>query len=98
MIEKAHVESEDGTFMPSRDMYEPNYVLQSKDHPRHTHGYRNRPWKYALKSTANSYGKKRKHVELFENKIQENMQNILQAERKKMHKLFQGHIQEHVQE
>jgi hypothetical protein len=50
-----------------------------------------------LKSTADSYGKKRKHDELFKDKIQENVQNILQAEREKMHESFQGHIQEQVQ-
>jgi hypothetical protein len=46
---------------------------------------------------ANSYGKKRKHDELFKEKIQEKVQNILQVEREKMHKSFQGHIQEQVQ-
>jgi hypothetical protein len=71
MIEKAHAESEEGTFVPSRDMDELNYALQSKEHPRRTHGYWNRPWKHALNSTADSYGKKRKHDELFEDKIQE---------------------------
>jgi hypothetical protein len=30
MIEKAHTESEEGTFVPSRDIDELNYVLQSK--------------------------------------------------------------------
>jgi hypothetical protein len=50
-----------------------------------------------LKSTADSYGKKRKYDELFKDKIQEKVQNILQAERKKMHESFQGHIQEQVQ-
>jgi dTDP-D-glucose 4,6-dehydratase len=69
MINKAHAESEEGTFVPSRDMHELNYVLQSKMHPRHTHDYGNRPWKHALKSTADIYGKKRKHDELFEDKI-----------------------------
>jgi hypothetical protein len=97
MIEKAHAESEEGTFMPSRNMDELNYALQSKEHPGCTHGYGNRPWKHALKSTSDSYGKKRKHDELFENKIQEKVQNILQAESEKMHQSFQGHIQEHVQ-
>jgi hypothetical protein len=61
MIEKAHAESEEGTFVSSRDMDELNYVLQFKEYLGHTHGYGNRPWKHALKSTANSYGKKRKH-------------------------------------
>jgi hypothetical protein len=97
MIEKAHAELEEGTFVPSRDMDELNYALQSKEHPRHTRGYENRPWKHALKSTADSYGKKRKHDELFKDKIQENVQNILQDEREKMHESFQGHIQEQVQ-
>jgi hypothetical protein len=59
MIEKAHVESEEGTFMPSRDMDELNYVLQSKEHPGHTRSYGNIPWKHALKSMADSYRKKR---------------------------------------
>jgi hypothetical protein len=98
MIEKAHAESEEGTFVPSRDMDELNYALQSKEHPRCTHGYGNRPWKHALKSNADSYGKKRKHDELFEIKIQEKVQSILQTEREKMHESFQGHIQEQVQE
>jgi hypothetical protein len=97
MIEKAHAESEEGTFMPSRNMDELNYALQSKEHPGRTHGYGNRPWKHALKSTSDSYGKKRKHDELFEDKIQEKVQNILQAESEKMHQSFQGHIQEQVQ-
>jgi hypothetical protein len=92
MIEKSHAESEEGTFVPSSD--ELNYVLQSKEHPGCTCGYGNRPWKHALKSTADSYGKKRKHDELFEDKIQEKVQNILQAKREKMQESFQGHIQE----
>jgi hypothetical protein len=94
MINKAHGESEEGT---SRDMDELNYVLQSKEHPGHTRGYGNRPWKHALKSTVDNYGKKRKHDELFDDKIQENVQNILQAEREKMHESFQGHIKGQVQ-
>jgi hypothetical protein len=98
MIEKAHAESEEGTFVPSRDMDELNYVLQSTEHLGRTRGCGNRPWKHALKSTADSYRKKRKHDELFEDKIQEKVQKILQAEREKMHKSFQGHIQEWVQE
>jgi ribosomal protein S17E len=69
MIEKAYVESKEGTFVPSRDMDELNYALQSKELPGRTCGYGNRSWKDALKSTANSYGKKRKHDELFEDKI-----------------------------
>jgi hypothetical protein len=92
MIEKAHVESEEGTFVPSRDMDELNYALQSKEPHGCTCGYGNRPWKHALKLTADSYGKKRKHDELFEDKIQEKVQNILQAEREKMHELFKWHI------
>jgi hypothetical protein len=92
MIEKAHVESEEGTFVPSRDIDELNYVLQFKEHPGRTCGYRNRPWKHAFKSIADSYGEKRKHNELFEDKIQEHVQNILQAEREKMCESFQGHI------
>jgi hypothetical protein len=71
MIEKAHAESEEGTFLPSRHMDELNYALQSKEHPGCTCGYGNRPWKHALKSTGDSYGKKRKHDELSEDKIQE---------------------------
>jgi hypothetical protein len=59
MIEKAHVELEEGTFVPFRDLDELNYALQSKEHPGCTCGYGNRPWKQALKSTADSYGKKR---------------------------------------
>jgi hypothetical protein len=58
MIEKANAESEEGTFVPSRDMDEINYALQSKEHPGRTRGYGNRPWKHALWSTADSYGKK----------------------------------------
>jgi dTDP-D-glucose 4,6-dehydratase len=71
MIEKAHAESEEDTFVPSRDMDELNYALQFKKRPRHTHGYGNRHWKLALKLTADSYEKKRKHDELFKDKIQE---------------------------
>jgi hypothetical protein len=41
MIEKSHAESEDDTFVPSRDMDELNYALQSKDHPGRTRGYGN---------------------------------------------------------
>jgi hypothetical protein len=79
-------------------MDELNYALQSKEHPGHTCGYGNRPWKDALRSTEDRYGKKRKHDELFEDQIQEKVQNILQAEREKMQESFQGHIQEQVQE
>jgi putative cell wall-binding protein len=43
MIEKAHAESEEGTFVPSRDMDEVNYALQSKEHPGHMRGYANIP-------------------------------------------------------
>jgi hypothetical protein len=49
MIEKAHAELEEGTFVPSRDMDELNYALQSKVHPGRTCGYGNRPWKHVLK-------------------------------------------------
>jgi uncharacterized membrane protein YheB (UPF0754 family) len=98
MIEKANAESEEDTFVPSRNMDELNYTFQSKEHPGRTHGYGNGPWKNALKSTDDSYGKKRKHDELFEDKIQEQVQNILHAEREKMHESFQGHIKEQVQE
>jgi hypothetical protein len=83
--------------VPSRDMDELNYVLQSKEHPGRTCGYGNRPWKHALKSTTDSYKKKRKHDELFEDQIPEKVQNILQAEREKMQEPFQGHIQKQVQ-
>jgi hypothetical protein len=37
-----------------------NYALQSKEHPGCTRGYGNIPWKHALKSTTNSYRKKRR--------------------------------------
>jgi hypothetical protein len=43
MIEKAHAELEEGTFVLSRDMNELNYALQSKEHPGCTRGYGNRP-------------------------------------------------------
>jgi hypothetical protein len=43
MIEKAHAESEECTFVPYRNMDELNYVLQSKEHPGRTRGYGNRP-------------------------------------------------------
>jgi hypothetical protein len=43
MIDKVHSESEEGVFVPSKDMDELNYVLQSKEHPGHTCGYENRP-------------------------------------------------------
>jgi hypothetical protein len=69
MIKKAQAESEEHTCVPSRDMDELNYVLQSKEYPGCTHGYGNRSWKHALKSTTDSYGRKRKHDELFEDKI-----------------------------
>jgi hypothetical protein len=58
MIEKAHAESEEGTFVPSRNMDELNYALQSKEHPGCTRGYKNKPWKHALKSTADTMGKR----------------------------------------
>jgi hypothetical protein len=98
IIDKAHAKSEEGAFVPYRDMDELNYVLQSKEHPEYTRGYENRSWKHALKSTANSYGKQRKHDELLEDKKQEKVQTILQVEREKMQESFQGHIQEYVQE
>jgi hypothetical protein len=60
MIEKAHAELEEGTFVPSRDMDELNYALQSKEHPGRTRGYGNGPWKHALKSTVDSYAKNKK--------------------------------------
>jgi hypothetical protein len=44
MIDKAHAESEDGTFVSSRDMDELNYALQSKEHLGCTHSYGNRCW------------------------------------------------------
>jgi hypothetical protein len=50
-----------------------------------------------LKAFADSYEKKRKHDELFEEKVQEKVQNLLQVEREKMQESFQGHIQEQVQ-
>jgi dTDP-D-glucose 4,6-dehydratase len=71
MIEKVHAESEEGTFVSSRDMDDLNYALQSKKHPGCTCGYGNKPWKHALKSTSDSYRKKRKHDQLFEDEIQE---------------------------
>jgi hypothetical protein len=43
MIEKAHAESEEGTFVPSRDMDELNYALQSNKHHGRTRGYENNP-------------------------------------------------------
>jgi hypothetical protein len=58
MIEKAHAALEEGTFVPSRDMDDLNYELQSEEHPGRTRGYGNRPWKHTLKSTTDSYGKK----------------------------------------
>jgi hypothetical protein len=90
MIEKAHTESEEGTFVTSRDMDELNYVLQSKEHPRLTRGYGNRPWKHALKSTADSYGKKRKHDELFEDKIQERSRIFCRLRGKRCTSHFKG--------
>jgi hypothetical protein len=51
--------------------YNPRSILDAHMAMEH------RPWKYALKSTADSYRKKRKHDELFEDKIQEKVQNIL---------------------
>jgi hypothetical protein len=43
MIEKAHAELEEDTFVPSRDMDELNYALQSKEHPGRTCGYEKKP-------------------------------------------------------
>jgi hypothetical protein len=40
-IDKAHAESEEDTFTPSRDMDELNYTLQSEEHPGCTRGYGN---------------------------------------------------------
>jgi hypothetical protein len=77
MIEKAHAEPEEDTFVPSRYMDELNYALQSKKHLGRICGYGNRSSKHALKSTPNCYGKKRKHDELFKDKIHEKVQNIL---------------------
>jgi hypothetical protein len=57
-IDKAHIESEEGTFKPTMDIDELNYALQSKEHHGCTCGYGNIPWKHALKSTTNSYRKK----------------------------------------
>jgi uncharacterized membrane protein YheB (UPF0754 family) len=42
--------------------------------------------------------KRKKHDELFEDKIWKKVQNILQAKREKMHESFQGHIQKQMQE
>jgi dTDP-D-glucose 4,6-dehydratase len=71
IIEKAHAKLEEDTFVPSRDMDDLNYALQSKKHPGHTCGYRNRHWKHTLKSTTDRYMKMRNHDELLEDKIQE---------------------------
>jgi hypothetical protein len=76
MIEKAHAELGEGTFVPSRDMDELNYALQSKEHPGRTRGYGNIPWKHAFKSTTDSYGKR------------ENMMSYLKTRYKKMCKTF----------
>jgi hypothetical protein len=43
MIKKAHAQLEEDTFVPSRNMDELNYTLQSKEHPGHTRGYGTRP-------------------------------------------------------
>jgi hypothetical protein len=48
MIEKAHAESEKDIFVPSRNMDELNYTLQSKEHLGRTCGYGNIPWKPTL--------------------------------------------------
>jgi hypothetical protein len=98
MIEKAHTESKQGTFVPFRNMDELNYALQFKEHPGHIRGYGNRPWKHALKSKAHSYGKKGKHDELFKDKIHEKVQNILQAERQKMQEYIQEQVQAQLQQ
>jgi hypothetical protein len=90
MIEKAHAELEEGTFVPSRDIDELNYGLQSKEHPILTRGYGNIRWKHALKSTTDSYGKKRKRDELFEDKIQEKVQNICRLRGKRCTSHFMG--------
>ncbi|GJN19733.1 hypothetical protein PR202_gb07039 [Eleusine coracana subsp. coracana] len=59
-IDKAHDESSSGTFQPSRDNDELSYALKSKEHPGRTRGYGNIPWKHALQSNSDSYGKKRR--------------------------------------
>jgi hypothetical protein len=43
MIDKAHTELEEGAFLPSKDMDELNYALQSKKLPGCTRGYGKRP-------------------------------------------------------
>jgi hypothetical protein len=43
MIDKAHTELEEGAFLPSKDMDELNYALQSKKLPACTRGYGKRP-------------------------------------------------------
>jgi hypothetical protein len=43
MIENVNAESEEGIFVPSRNMDELNYALQSKENPGHTRSYGNRP-------------------------------------------------------
>jgi hypothetical protein len=90
MIEKTHAKLEEGTFVPSRNMDELNYALQSKEHPRRTRGYGNRHWKHALKSTTDSYGKKRKHDELFKDKIQERCITFCRLRGKRCTSHFKG--------
>jgi hypothetical protein len=65
-VTEAHAKSEEDTFLPCRDKDGLNNALESKEHPGHTRGYGNRPWKHALKSIFDRYAKKRKYDESFE--------------------------------
>jgi hypothetical protein len=57
-------------------MDEQNYALQSKEHPGRTCGYGNKPWKDALRSTEDRYGKS------------ENMMSYLKTRYKKRCRTF----------
>jgi dTDP-D-glucose 4,6-dehydratase len=90
MIEKAHAESEEGTFVPSKDMDELNYVLQSKEHPVRTCGYENRPWKHTLKSTVDSYAKRENMMSYLRTRYKKRCRTFCRLRGKKCMSHFKG--------
>jgi hypothetical protein len=90
MIDKAHAELEENTFVSSRDMNEQNYTLQSKEHPGRTHGYGNRPWKYALKSTADSYGKRKNMMSYLKRRYKKRCRTFYRLRGKRCKSHFKG--------
>jgi hypothetical protein len=90
MIEKTHIESEVGTFLPPTDMDELNHALQSKEHPRRTHCYGNRPWKHALKSTTDSYGKRENMMSYSKTGFKKCCRTFCRLRRKRCKSYFKG--------